>query len=276
MLKARILTAVVLLAGLLLALFWFPPAMWQLVIAAAMFAAAWEWGALAGLSGFRQRLYALAIAAIGWSAGSLGARQPDLPNLTNMSPFLYAIATSFWLLLAPIWLRRRPAFRTPAIPLLAGLAVLIPVAAALADLRSRSPALLLAIMAVAWISDTAAYFAGHRYGRRKLAPSVSPGKTWEGVYGAMLAVAIYAGAWLATGGTLPTVLGQGLPGKMGFIILLLVLAAAGIVGDLLESQLKRRAGVKDSGTPLPGHGGVLDRVDALLPVLPLAALIFVD
>ena len=120
-------------------------------------------------------------------------------------------------------------------------------------------------MAIAWVSDVAAYFVGHAYGKRKLAPRVSPGKTIEGAAGGLVGVGCYAMLmmWAFQIVAAPVVL---------VLIVVVVLAVFGIIGDLLESALKRQAGLKDSGRLLPGHGGVLDRIDALLPILPMAAL----
>lgn len=270
MLRSRILTSVVLLAGLLAALFWLPRIGWIVLVGALLAVAAWEWAGLARMGRVGRGIYAVAIAGAGiWAGSNVGAAPGWL------SSWIFVAAAVFWLALAPVWLWERPAFATPAMPLLAGVVVLVPIAAAMVALRGHSPVLLLAVMAVVWISDIAAYFAGHRFGRRRLAPAISPGKTWEGVYGALAAVTVYAMGWLATaGGSLPMPFGQAVLGELWFVMLLLGLAGAGIVGDLLESQMKRQAGVKDSGTILPGHGGVLDRIDALLPVLPLAALVF--
>ena len=272
MLRARILTAVILLAGLLAALFWLPRIGLVVLVGALLAVAAWEWAGLARLGPSSRGVYAATIAAAGTWAGWYAGAEPG-PLLGNS--WLYVAATVFWVVLAPVWLWERPAFATPVMPLLAGVVVLVPDAAAMVALRGQSPALLLGVMAVVWISDIAAYFTGYRFGRRKLAPSISPGKTWEGVYGALAAVTVYAMGWLAAaGGSLPMPLRQAALGELWFVLLLLGLAAAGILGDLLESQMKRQAGVKDTGTVLPGHGGVLDRIDALLPVLPLAALVF--
>jgi phosphatidate cytidylyltransferase len=142
-------------------------------------------------------------------------------------------------------------------------------------LRRLGPVPLLLLMSVAWISDTAAYFAGRRFGRRKLAPTISPGKTWEGVGGAVLAVGAYAVLWnLAWNAYFPQVLKSMRFGAFAMLLFLWVLTASGIYGDLFESALKRRAGVKDSGALLPGHGGVLDRIDVLTSVLPVAALVY--
>ena len=272
MLKARILTAFVLLVAFLAGLLWLPRLAWVAVVSMALAAAAWEWAALSGLARTGRSLYGAAVAAAGFWAGWTAVADPAAAFGPS---WLYLSAAVFWIVLAPIWLWERPAFSTALMPLLAGFVVLVPNAAALVQLREESAGLLIATMAVVWISDTAAYFAGHRFGRHKLAPSISPGKTWEGVCGALIAVTVYAMGWLfAGGGPKPDVLRQAVLGGVWFVVLLLGLAVAGIVGDLLESQMKRQAGVKDSGTALPGHGGVLDRIDALLPVLPLAALAF--
>jgi phosphatidate cytidylyltransferase len=127
--------------------------------------------------------------------------------------------------------------------------------------------MLLALLGVVWIADSAAFFAGRRFGRTKLAPTISPGKTWEGVVGAFVAVLLYA--LILQQVVFPGVAGFQFP---GLYILVLCMTALGILGDLFESWMKRQAGVKDSGTLLPGHGGVLDRIDALTAAVPLAAL----
>jgi phosphatidate cytidylyltransferase len=181
---------------------------------------------------------------------------------------LFALAVTFWLVAAPAWLWKRPP-RNAAMVATAGVICLVPAVCALVSLREQGAWTLLALMAIVWISDTAAYLTGRRFGRRKLAPAISPGKTWEGFWGAMVAVAIYSAlVAVLVPGVLP-------PGAMfPSIGAALALAVLGVEGDLYESQLKRAAGVKDSGKTLPGHGGVLDRIDALLPLLPAAALLF--
>jgi phosphatidate cytidylyltransferase len=182
-------------------------------------------------------------------------------------------ATLFWVVIAPAWLYFGWRIESKIVLSLVGCVALIATWVAVVQLQARSPALLLALMAIVWVADTAAYFAGRRFGRRKLAPSISPGKTWEGVYGALVAVAVYALALLPfaerAGYSDPL-----LPaGAIAWVALVLALAGVSIVGDLFESQLKRHRGVKDSGKLLPGHGGVLDRIDALMAALPPAALI---
>jgi phosphatidate cytidylyltransferase len=152
---------------------------------------------------------------------------------------------------------------------------------ALYELRLHSTWALVSSMAVVWVADIAAYFVGRAFGRRKLAPSISPGKSWEGAIGGAAAVALIglAVAWLAATrwpgalDTLPARLLQS-AGLLPTVLALLALAALSVVGDLHESLLKRQAGVKDSGWILPGHGGVLDRIDALIPTMPVALLVY--
>src|SRR5512135_1991244 len=172
---------------------------------------------------------------------------------------------------------RRWQSATPLVLAIAGWIVLMGAFVAIVNMQARSPWLLLVAMAIVWIADTAAYFTGRRFGRHKLAPGISPGKTWEGVGGAVAAVAVYA---LALAPLAPSV---GYRGSRSIATLVLWIAFAialtllSVIGDLYESLLKRRAGVKDSGTLLPGHGGILDRIDALLAAMPpasIAALLF--
>ena len=127
-------------------------------------------------------------------------------------------------------------------------------------------------MAVVWVADIGAYFAGRAIGKRKLAPSISPGKTWEGVAGGLIAVLVLA----AVATQFPQTFQAQLLLRYGWfkwVLLLSLMVFASVVGDLFESMLKRRADVKDSSALLPGHGGVLDRIDALVPTMPLAYLL---
>jgi phosphatidate cytidylyltransferase len=156
----------------------------------------------------------------------------------------------------------------------AGWLVLWPTWLALVLLREASPWLLLALAALVWVADICAYFAGKRFGRRKLAPRVSPGKTWEGVIGALVGVVVYGAILVAVAAGREDSLGPLLARGAGVpaVSVMVVLAAFSIVGDLFESWMKRGAGLKDSSALLPGHGGLLDRIDALTSTLPLAAL----
>jgi phosphatidate cytidylyltransferase len=179
-------------------------------------------------------------------------------------------ATAFWFLVVPFWLRER--WRVPSRVLAGAVGALVLLATwiALVQIQAQSPWRVLAAMAIVWIADTAAYFTGRAFGRHKLAPAISPGKTWEGVGGALITVALYATIVLLASGT-----AGDLPGGIGSgVLLAVVVAAISVCGDLFESLLKRQAGVKDSGHVLPGHGGVLDRIDALLAAMPPLALAF--
>lgn len=265
MLKTRIYTVLVLLPLLLAAVFYAPARAWALLLAVLMLIGAWEWGALAGWRPLWRVIYALfmglgSLMLWHWLYGS-GTRVPGL------SRALLGISLAFWLTLVPLWLARGWHVRSPLVLAVCGAVLLLPTWLALLQLQV-TPWILLMLMSIVWISDTAAYFCGKRWGRRKLAPSISPGKTWEGVYGALAGVAVYYVLVSALGPPAPPAL-QGATG-CGVFLLLTVL---GVEGDLFESWVKRTAGVKDSGTVFPGHGGMLDRIDALLASMPAAALI---
>lgn len=257
------------MAGVLLAaLFLLPPAGWAVFAAALTGAAAWEWAGLAGRGGVTRTLYAGGLALAGLAA-ALALVEGALP--LQASRGIYGVALLFWVLAVPLWLRAHRC-RPPATLLLpVGALVLLPACLALVQLRLAHPALLLLFLAIVWLADIAAYFSGRRFGRRKLAPAISPGKTWAGVYGALAATVVYAVLWaMFLPAFLPALARASVPRMVALVVVLTVLS---IVGDLCESLLKRQAGVKDSGRLLPGHGGVLDRIDALLPVLPVAALL---
>jgi len=272
MLATRVLTAVVLVPLVLAALFLLPPAGWGAVSLGAIVIASGEW---ANLSGYRKPAWLMFVAgtlAIGcWllfaTPAGFDRGWPDAVVLAACGG-----ATLFWVMVAPSWLhyRWRPASAFPLA--VVGWMVLIGAWVAVVELQARSPWLVLAAMAIVWIADTAAYFAGRAFGRRKLAPEISPGKTWEGVYGALAAVTVYALALAPlaaaagfSGATTPIVI-------FVWVVFALVLACLSVAGDLFESLLKRQAGVKDSGRLLPGHGGILDRIDALLAAMPPAAV----
>ena len=274
MLKTRVITALVLLTGFLAALFWLSPLGWAIFAGVLVVPAAWEWGKLIKLPRVVCGLYVVMVAAVCALLSAL--TQADAPiGRPGLQPAVYLAAALFWIAVVPLWLRRMWLPRARSLAALTGLVVLVPTWLALVELRSLGPLLLLMLMSVAWISDSAAYFAGRRFGRHKLAPAISPGKTWEGVGGAVLAVSLYAVLWgFAWQAYFPQVFKSMRFGALGMLVFLWLLTAIGIYGDLFESALKRRAQVKDSGTLLPGHGGVLDRIDALTAVLPVAALVY--
>jgi len=274
MLKTRVITAVVLLAILLPVLFlnYFPA--FAVVVTLFVGAAVWEGARLFGLREMGARVagvagavlfvvlmqtakpgaaYALCGAAVLlWAiryAPTLGLGMPPLGGAANWSlalTFSFAVFAAFF---------------------------------ALVVLYQHSPLYLLSVMALVWIADIGAYFAGKAFGKRKLAPTISPGKSWEGAIGGAIAVLLIAALSIAAAGSaawLQDTFAYRLQARYGWALALpalLLMVAASVIGDLFESQLKRRAGMKDSSNLLPGHGGVLDRVDALIPVLPMAALI---
>jgi phosphatidate cytidylyltransferase len=267
LLLTRLVTALVLLPIVLAALFFAPRAGWMAFCLLLMGVAAWEWSRLAQLSERMQAIYTaalvgamVAICALSWR-GDIGA----------LAPGAALTALVFWCFVAPWWLctQRRA---TALVNALVGAVVLLPMLIALLVLREQSPWLLLSFALIVWVADVAAYFAGKNFGRHKLAPAISPGKTIEGAIGGLVGVVafFFLWHWLANdalrGSWAYRLLGAG-----GWTLgLFLLLAVSSIVGDLFESWLKRGAGLKDSSNLLPGHGGVLDRIDALTPTLPLA------
>ncbi|MCX7894173.1 MAG: phosphatidate cytidylyltransferase [Burkholderiales bacterium] len=271
MLKTRVATAVVLAVLLLVALFALPPAGWLAFALAVGAAAAWEWAGLARAAASSRLAYAVATVAAAAALAVFAGLHEGAASAPLLVP-VYGAAALFWLFGATAWLWRLPPAPSVALVLVLGWLVLIPTLLALVELRNAGPVLLLAIMVTVWIADIAAYFAGRAFGRRKLAPRVSPGKSWEGVAGAFAATTAYALAWRTFGPDFLPALPPVLAHPAGFVLFVWILTAASILGDLLESALKRQAGLKDSSGLLPGHGGVLDRIDALTPVLPLAAL----
>ena len=267
MLSSRVLTAIVLLGVFIACVYLLPEAAFAAL--AGMFAtfAAWEWAGLASFGARARCLFAAACALV-YALLGLAFGMPHLDQ--SAAAVLYAVATGFWLFVAPAWLARGVRLESRLLAVTTGALVIIPAALAMAGLREHSPALLLALLALVWIADSAAYFTGRRFGQRKLAPAISPGKTWEGVAGGLVASVAYAIILsLAAPGGLPA------PQHMawaGYALIAVLLCGLGVVGDLFESAVKRRAGVKDSGSLLPGHGGVLDRIDSATSTLPVAAL----
>lgn len=294
MLRQRVVTALILLAVLLPTIFVLPAWTWAAVTLVFLAVGAREWVALldasAATAGGVERAGAqvapagpragvvaagVAIAGLALLGWRLGVGWPDwLPLAVSIA------ATGWWCLAAPLRLRSHRALGGGW---LLAAALLLACWVALIELHALGPLVLLVAMAIVWIADIGAYFVGRAIGRRKLAPAISPGKTWEGAIGGAIAVIALSGlaAMLAEGqGDAAAMLAQTLPVRLFAaappalaVLTLAALAALSVVGDLHESLLKREAGVKDSGTLLPGHGGVLDRIDALVPVMPAVLLL---
>lgn len=270
MLLPRILTALVLLAALLPALIT-GNAMPFLAITLIMIAAAgWEWGRLNGLT----LVPALGIGGVVflacvmlWDTGWVG----------QVPAWLWWLTTGCWVLGGALALKAGPQGwprLSKSLRLLLGTFILVVAWLALASAKLRGLDFILSALCVVWMADIAAYAAGRLFGRRKLAPAISPGKSWEGVMGGMVGVLLLAVVWLnvevAIFGQSTSVFAVlwGRLGSLGFLVSLVFLCMLSVMGDLVESLVKRAVGAKDSSALLPGHGGVLDRVDALLPVLP--------
>ena len=264
MLKARVITVIVVLPLFLSAIFYLQDIFWAILLLSLTIIGSREWSRLAGLSVRNTILYMLLTTFIGGELLFLISESVKVNTYSTHLVWLYSLSVAFWFVSAPLYLKRFYQVQNPVIWMLIGWAVLLPTCVALFQLRAISPLLLLGFMATIWISDTAAYFTGRAFGKHKLAPQISPNKTWEGVAGALIAVLLYGAIWDFTI--------QQTFFSAPLIVLLLIMAILGIIGDLYESLIKRQAGVKDSGNLLPGHGGILDRIDALTSSLPFAML----
>ena len=279
MLLQRVITALVLLTVLLAALFAASPTPFIGLTLVFIAAAAWEWARLNGIAGAGAVASGLLCAVVCAGLWWFGAVAQPLPGL-------WLAAAAAWVL-GGAWLLRRGVTGWPQVPRalrwLIGFTGLCLAWLALAQARRIGINFLLSVLFLVWAADVFAYFAGRALGGRltggrKLAPGISPGKSWEGVWGGMVGVLIVAAVWIWLDGrfgmdsaSLDTRLLQG--GWWLLVPGVLFLAAMSVVGDLVESLVKRAAGMKDSSQLLPGHGGVLDRIDALLPTLPLAMML---
>ncbi len=260
MLKTRIITAAALLVGLLTIVFFASTEIWALITLGIVLLGVAEWSSLIRLK--KGQKYSLLIATL-----VLGL----VIAFMHLTPLYYyqshvvlvvlAISSLFWVMIAPIWLVTRKTFTNSLIMSILGLLLIFATWIALVGLHAINPLLLLGAIATVSIADSAAYFAGKKFGRHKLAPEISPGKTWEGVFGALCAVTIYGAALCYFKQFSPWL-----------IVCLWLLVILSIIGDLVESLLKRKANLKDSGQLLPGHGGILDRIDGLMPTLPITLL----
>lgn len=299
MLKQRVITALVLIAILLPALA--AHAAWPFSLLSLVFisAAGWEWSRLNEAPGARAWLMAAAVAGaclyagqyLGlpvWSQAMLQAEPGsathvhawDRPLLGFTTPvWIWALAVPVWVVGGGLALRYGSQYwrEWPPLPRrLLGLGLLVLAWLALVEIKAQGGNFMLSVFCLVWAADIGAYFGGRAFGQRKLAPSISPGKSWEGVWSGMLAVLLLACAWIwldrnlgVDSPSLYSRLLMGL-GPVGLVGALVFLTAMSVAGDLFESLIKRQAGAKDSSQLLPGHGGVLDRIDALLPVLPLS------
>jgi phosphatidate cytidylyltransferase len=278
MLKQRLITALIMLAIVLPTLF--VKSVWPFCLLALAFmaAGAWEWGKMNGLDAVKAICYAVAFAMLAsfiWSLGYLAIQLPIIWLSASVgwmigSVYLLWRGASAWIKI-PVWLRN-----------VVGIIALLLAWLAVCQARVQGLNFLLSILCLAFAADTFAYFAGNTWGGKlsssKLAPSISPGKSWEGAWGGFCGVVLIASLWILNDSRVQaevTSLYTRLNAhSIAFLLLsLLFLTTMSVVGDLIESLIKRSAGVKDSSHLLPGHGGVLDRIDALLPTLPIAMML---
>ncbi|UDG81900.1 phosphatidate cytidylyltransferase [Candidatus Vallotia cooleyia] len=271
MLKTRVITAIILLAVLLPMMLFASLSSFGILISIMLVFPAWEWARLLKLPGVWPFFYAALTGIILTIYILAGAPRGDM---------VLKAASIFWIIIAPFVLFYKPILSSGwwrTFLLASGLVLFVACWYAISVARAIGFLFILSLFLIVWLADIGAYFIGKRFGRHKLAPIISPSKTWEGAVGGCALVIIVAALTLGMHrGLLPTVTSMlfGHIGIIGEILALSVLVVFSIVGDLFESLLKRQAGLKDSSQLLPGHGGVLDRVDALLPVLPLAMLFF--
>ena len=272
MLGQRVITAIVLLAVLLPALFAATPWPFSAVTLVFIGAAGWEWGRLNGLHAAGSLILGAVVAAA-CVASLLGGASAQVP------PWVWQLTLAAWVVGGALALRTG-VDGWPHVPqalrLVIGVVALVVAWHGMAGARTLGVNFLLSVLCLVWCADIFAYFGGRAFGKRKLAPTISPGKSWAGVWSGMAAVLVLAAGWIAldTRGigdsqSVYTVLLRAW-GWIGLVVCVVFLAAISVVGDLFESLVKRAAGAKDSSALLPGHGGVLDRIDALLPVVPLS------
>lgn len=269
MLKQRIITASLLLPAVLAAIFFLPIHLFALAWIAALNVAAYELARMARVDSLAARLACLglfnALVYLLWE-GRL---------VDGVTETVLILAVIYWcyVIIAlrndPVArLQQQPVFRYRLATLLSALLIIIPTWLALVILHEQSPWLVLHVFCLVWIADVGAYFSGKRFGRHKLAPMISPGKTWEGVWGAITALVIYAltvSFWVI----------EENDSRVLFIVASIIAGSLSVYGDLLESVFKRVTGMKDSGTVLPGHGGAMDRLDSITAAAPIFAVGYV-
>ena len=261
MLKTRIITAIALIAAFIPALFMLSTVYWATVMLLITLLALREWAQMVGFNNAQIVGYGLISLVIGIYI-ILRLQQNNLHLFFYQSLAIFALTACFWLLIVPIWLAKQFKLRGLIPKAILGWLLMLPLWLALICAKIVDPKLVLVLLATIWIADSAAYFAGKNFGKHKLAPSISPGKTWEGVAGALIGVSLFGAVLYISVGFHTLAIFPGL----WFVTIL------GVVGDLFESMMKRQMNLKDSGNLLPGHGGILDRIDGIIPSVPIAFL----
>jgi phosphatidate cytidylyltransferase len=261
-LKLRIISALVMAPLVIYGVLFLDNPVFTLVLGIILLAGTWEWSHLIPLRTIVARLvYTCVLGALMWLLWRTGLEQLIKPLL---------LAAFVWWLCALLWLSQpeflaRASLLNSSLKMLAGALVILPAWAALSSLHAngeRGPTLTLLLLLLVWLADIGAYFAGRQWGHRKLAPAVSPGKTWEGVYGGLFSSLLFAAiaGWFFS---------HSLGWTLAFMLLAVVTVMFSVAGDLLESLMKRQSGIKDSGSIIPGHGGIFDRIDSLVAAAPM-------
>jgi phosphatidate cytidylyltransferase len=261
-LRTRVISALIMAPLVIYGVLFASNPVFSAILGAVMLAGVWEWSHLIPLKTMTGRVsYTAAVAVLMWLLWQTGLA-PWIKPLLFMA--------FVWWLCALLWLSRPQLFASASllnscVKMLMGALVILPAWAALSTLHAhdeRGPTLTLMLLMLVWLADIGAYFAGRQWGHRKLAPAISPGKTWEGVYGGLLASLLFAAV---AGGFFS----HSLQWTLAFMLVSLVAAMFSVAGDLLESLMKRQSGIKDSGNIIPGHGGIFDRIDSLVAAAPM-------
>ena len=262
MLRARVISALIMAPLVICGVLFLSNPAFTSILGAVMLAGAWEWSHLIPLKAIAGRVvYTAAMAVLMWLLWITGLGQLIKPLL---------LVAFLWWMCALIWLSKpqlgaQASMLNSALKMVVGALVILPAWAALSTLHAhgeRGPTLTLLLLLLVWLADIGAYFAGRQWGHRKLAPAISPGKTWEGVYGGLFASLLFA----AIAGGL---FSHSLQWTLAFMMVSLLAAMFSVAGDLLESLMKRQSGIKDSGNIIPGHGGIFDRIDSLVAAAPM-------
>lgn len=260
MLKQRVMTAAIMIPVALVVIFLLPLKIFSLLTGLIVILAAWEWANLAGWTNQAMRIIYAII------TGFIVAAAYLLPS----KGFLLGIGLAWWIMAVMLIISypdSKSAWQTKTVKLIIGWLILVPAWAGLVSIRSHEygSAFILYLFGIVWMADIAAYFFGRWFGRHKLAPKLSPGKTWQGAIGGFIMVAVLAliVGWAA---------GLSSFHQLGMLIVSLIVSVFSIFGDLLESMFKRERGIKDSSHLLPGHGGVMDRIDSLTAAAPIFAI----
>lgn len=264
MLKHRVITALIFGSGLIAAIYLLENSIVALLLALVILLAGWEWSKLSGfVLPLVRLLYCAVLAGLIWVAWTAMS--------TDINWIKLFVTTAVWWVLALLWVTSYPVgnqntFLNQVVKSFAGILVLLPCWLGMVKLHEQGPEWLLYVLLLIWLADSGAYFVGKAWGKHKLAPKVSPGKSWEGVLGALLVTIAYS--WLGV-----YWLGLGQQHLLVFLVLSLLLVPVSIIGDLFESMIKRHADMKDSGAILPGHGGILDRIDSWTAAVPVFVLV---